>query len=74
MSVGNDGSLKSGLVMTKEALADSLKSCDIFFYAYTPLKFKGSNKYHTALGGLISLGIAVFMMFYLPDKILTTKD
>ena len=60
--------------MTKEALVDSLRSCDIFFYTYTPLKFKGSNKYRTTLGGLISLGIAVLMMFYLPDKILTSKD
>ena len=66
--------LKSKLSMTKEAFTDSLRSCDLFFYANTPLKFKGSNKYRTALGGIMTLSISVFMAFYIPEKILDSKD
>ena len=66
--------LKSKLNMSKEAFTDSLKSFDLFFYAYTPLKFKGSNKYRTALGGIMTLCVSVFMAFYIPEKILDSKD
>ena len=37
----SQNNLKSKLNMSKEAFTDSLKSFDLFFYAYTPLKFKG---------------------------------
>ena len=40
-STVSQNNLKSKLKMSKEAFTDSLKSFDLFFYAYTPLKFKG---------------------------------
>ena len=70
----SQNNLKSKLNMSKEAFTDSLKSFDLFFYTYTPLKFKGSNKYRTALGGIMTICVSVFMAFYIPEKILDSKD
>ena len=47
-----------------------IRSCDIFFHAPVGLRYKGSGKYKTLLGGVLSLLVVVILAFYLPVMVL----
>ena len=42
----------------------------MFFYAPVYLKYKGSGKYRTFLGGVLSLLLVLLLILYIPGKML----
>ena len=65
-----DSKKRFGMESTKKGFISFIKNCDIFFYAPVYFNYKGSGKYKTVLGGVLSLLLMLTILVYLPLKLL----